>query len=420
MSANRGGISVKKLKYSGLPSQTTKDLSVKYAPFFQVHNVYFSGGCRFAFVNTSKFDMGVEALEEDGTMLVALDALEKIYSPAMRVECLGDSVQITYREFCAKLSLGSTNLSLADRSLQMEKPLCKRNGHIFISVEDLMCNAFGKYSAWNTNFMVKMDYLGVGDNECDIFPDRLFVGQMNTQLRKNCGVLRMAYYFEPAKLLQPYVLYVPTTYDPTMPTKLVVYLHGAGGGVGDCRDLSFRPGAFEEAAERHHAILLMPEGYATGFYGAYSPKVDPENATDEERKIMTLCEDETMGTIRRVMQEYNIDSDNVFLFGNSMGGAGTFYLTRKYPRHFRACAPCGCLHDVDLFSYDMSSLRGKPLLFVMGTENIDIQELPRMVRQMRELGVDASSAVAPGRYHKDGYCYCMEEIFSFFDRYATL
>ncbi len=113
-----------------------------------------------------------------------------------------------------------------------------------------------------------------------------------------------------------YVLWVPAGYDPSKPHRLIISLHGQSGtGDGFIRNWL---GDVQRAGD---TFLLCPSagrgGWGRSLLGhAY---------------ILT--------SLRDVLAAYQVDPDQVFLDGASMGGNGSFEFACQYPDLFAGAAP---------------------------------------------------------------------------------
>ncbi len=396
-----------------------RDIDEYYKPYFQMRAVYFTGGSKIAFVERQQYPMSSPALEMDDVLMIAAEDLARIYTPAMTIQPQGDTLTIQYQEKTAALQVGSKEMRLPDQVIEMEKEPVLADSQIYLDVESIMAKAFGKYTVWDNTYLAPGDYLGIGESEADLFQNPNIVKDMIIAGPKKTGILRRAYYFQEGQAIMPYNLYVPTTYTPGTPTKLVIYLHGAGGGCTSERDLNRVPLAIETASEKMGAITLFPEGYSQGFYGGATPELHPEllNLSDKEKHYIRLCEQEILSVLEQVKATYTIDEKNIFLFGNSMGGGGTFWLAMHYPI-FRAIAPCGAMTTNDMNTFDLSKMKGLPALFVCGTENIGYDQLPVNVACLREHGVDASLRTVAGGIHATAWAYAVPDIYEFFEKHA--
>lgn len=123
-------------------------------------------------------------------------------------------------------------------------------------------------------------------------------------------------------LQAPYYLYVPTTYDPSKPTPLMIWLHG---GVSRPEfpevDADIADHPIVHQCELNGMLLLFPLA-----------------------KMGCLWWDDTgianvLWQIRETKRLYNVDDDRVFLGGFSDGGSGSFHLAMLTPTDFAAFFP---------------------------------------------------------------------------------
>jgi len=117
---------------------------------------------------------------------------------------------------------------------------------------------------------------------------------------------------------QPYILYVPDSYDGTEPFGLLVFLHGYTPDLNklNWKELMYSP-SLEPLASRARCIVLLPYGRGnTDFQG--------------------VGEDDVLRAIKEVKKRYKIDEDRVFLSGISMGGMGALTIGAHYPDQFAA------------------------------------------------------------------------------------
>lgn len=123
-----------------------------------------------------------------------------------------------------------------------------------------------------------------------------------------------------------YTVFVPDDWSPVEEWPVILFLHGAGERGNDNRaQTEVGLGvAIRRDQRRFPAIVVMPQCRRGVWWN------DP---TMEQLALQTLD---------KAIEEYNGDSDRVYLTGLSMGGYGTFYLGGKYPGRFAALVPiCG-------------------------------------------------------------------------------
>ena len=243
-----------------------------------------------------------------------------------------------------------------------------RDGKIFVPVASFM-RTLGKTI---TNDVAASGYLAVShvgpsDTTDDLFnpqykglypntpitPERVKTinGLLNREITK--GNLWFAYYFGDINVFSgktdadgkdintamavdrilPYRLYVPKNYAPNTPSKFTFMLHGGTGNENAPFERpndhlknqpSPMPGivTFEDYADHYNYIVLSPNGWTRNPIWGSGP--------GEQAMLHTLAE---------VKRFYNIDTDRMFIFGNSAGGAGTMNFVRRHGGLFKAMAP---------------------------------------------------------------------------------
>ena len=168
----------------------------------------------------------------------------------------------------------------------------------------------------------------------------------------------LKYFFKSANMHVTYSVFVPSTYDKSKETPLVMVLHGLGSRAAE---IIRYPNLVEEAEKRGY-ILVAAEGINNhGWYGAYGKyggnrKGDPENLGE-------LSEQDVLNVLEIAQKEFNVDPKRTYLMGHSMGGSGTWHLGMKYPEKWAALAPlasAGTNHD-----YDMKKLKGELAVIVV-------------------------------------------------------
>lgn len=405
------------MRRSGGARQLTNDPEVLFAPYFQPKSVYFTDDTSYVYLDRMRFDTGYPSFEKNGTMMAALPALALIYSPQMKVKQTGEEAEISYQGKTAILHSGDSTVQAGQESYSMELPVENVGGVLYAAVESLMSGVFGKAALWEGTYLAPRIFLGIGERESDLFENMNVVKDMIIHLNKKVGVLKRAYFFDQAKKVCPYSMYVPMSYDASKPSRLAMVLHGAMQGAADLKWLATGQGRFEEMAEKYHTILLFVDGYAEGFYGGGTkPTLNRRECSPEILQYLDLCEAEPFAALEEVKKEFNIDTSHIFLFGNSMGGGGTFYLGNAHPGLFRAIAPCGALVSENLDAIDMDGIRDMPILLVIGTENIDFANLNSVVAYLKQKGAKAEGLGVGGGIHADAWIKALPDIFAFFDR----
>ena len=141
--------------------------------------------------------------------------------------------------------------------------------------------------------------------------------------------------FRNGRQTMPYRLFVPSNYDKNRSYPLVIWLHG-GGSAGDDNlgqiSLDNKLGTHfwtrKENQARNPAFVLAPQSL-----GTWDSNAEPEMS--EELNLVL----EILAVVRK---DYNIDSNRLYVAGQSNGGIGVFGLITKKPGLFAgAISLCG-------------------------------------------------------------------------------
>lgn len=140
----------------------------------------------------------------------------------------------------------------------------------------------------------------------------------------------------------PYRLFLPDNYNPKKEYPIVLVFHGAGSrGNDNLKQL--RPWVAgwmdAEVQKEHPSIILMPQCPKKQQWvnvpwkeGSYRFKDIPESDPMQLSKEI----------FDKVVQEYAVDKNRVYVMGMSMGGYGTWNFTMRYPKIVAAAVPiCG-------------------------------------------------------------------------------
>ena len=175
----------------------------------------------------------------------------------------------------------------------------------------------------------------------------------------------------------PFVAYAPERTDKKIP--LVVQLHGAGeGGWGkeelDLVEVHGFSTLFKE--NEYECMLVMPQCPPDTFWAA---------------KIESL-----VAFIEKLIEEYHIDENRVYLTGSSMGGYGTWFTAMARPDLFAAIAPvCG-----GGMAWRANVLK-MPVWAFHGAEDTVVTPVQseEMVNKLKEYGADVTYTKFPGLEH---------------------
>jgi polyhydroxybutyrate depolymerase len=130
-----------------------------------------------------------------------------------------------------------------------------------------------------------------------------------------------------------YLLYVPSSYDPTTPTPLVITIHGFAQWPANQQDVS----QWNPLADEYSFIVVYPSG--TGFpkrWGAHG-QTDLLNPPTED---VTFISD----LIDKLESEYNIDPTRIYANGLSNGGGMSYLLACKLSERIAAIGTVAGAH----------------------------------------------------------------------------
>ncbi len=237
-------------------------------------------------------------------------------------------------------------------------------------------------------------------------------------------VVSRSYDFKAAGKDMTYSLFVPSTYDGSKATPLVVLLHGLTSNP----DAVMGYQGITDEAEKRGMIVVAPFGYNEGgWYGSRGNSNDfgiktanmftkgtPENLGE-------LSELDVLNVLNIIQDEFNIDSKRTYLMGHSMGGAGTLHLGIKYNKKWAAIAemspavfggPTGPL----------SNLKNVPIITVQGDKDelVPVAMVREMVSQFEKAGLNTKYIEIPGGDHVQAIARNPEmihEVFEFLTSY---
>ncbi|MGA9770819.1 MAG: prolyl oligopeptidase family serine peptidase [Blastocatellia bacterium] len=209
------------------------------------------------------------------------------------------------------------------------------------------------------------------------------------------GDFRKAYLSKVDNTLQPFRVFVPSSYDGTKAYPLVIALHGMGGDENSYFE-AYGKGAFTSEAEKHGYIVACPKGRkpASMYIG------------DAERDVMDVLAD--------MIRAYRIDPDRVYLTGHSMGGFGTWSVAMNHPEMFAAIAPVsgGVMNLAN-----MSKIAHVPELIIHGDDDktVSVERSRVVVAAGKKLGIEMKYIEVPKGTHGDVVAPHFKDVFDWFD-----
>ncbi|HEY6332415.1 MAG TPA: prolyl oligopeptidase family serine peptidase [Blastocatellia bacterium] len=208
------------------------------------------------------------------------------------------------------------------------------------------------------------------------------------------GDFRRAYLSSVDNSLQPYRIFIPTSYTGAKPFPLVVALHGMGGDENSVFD-QYGDGAFKAEAEKRGYIVVCPKGRkpASMYFG------------DAQKDVLDVIE--------AVERDYSIDRGRVYLTGHSMGGYGTWSIAMDHPDLFTAIAPISGGGNTSR----MKLIAHIPALVVHGDadKTVPVQRSREMVEAGKKAGEEIKYDEVAGGSHVSVAVPAFKEIFDWFD-----
>jgi len=185
------------------------------------------------------------------------------------------------------------------------------------------------------------------------------------------------------------------------PYKLVAAQRGAGGGGG--------AGAGGGGGGRGAG----GGGGGGGRGGAAAAPATPEDLQRAEQDVLNVAD--------LMAKEYNVDTNRIYLMGNSSGGGAVWAYSAKFPERWTAISPSAApLAEGD---YPFEKLKNVPVLYVHGDGDttMDYAAGKAMIDRAKARGVNATFLGVQGGIHTDAWAQpeIIKQIFDFFDAHKT-
>ncbi|MBN2717749.1 MAG: hypothetical protein JXX14_18000 [Deltaproteobacteria bacterium] len=236
------------------------------------------------------------------------------------------------------------------------------------------------------------------------------------------GDQRRAYYFPEAGRQISYRIVVPASWDGQSELPLVMFLHGAGSDENNYLDQNNHQ--LVTLAEDHGVLLVSPKG-DEGAYGNFLRLSAPfgneagaaelmAQVTDTSERTNQLSEMDVINVLERVLAEYPVRQDAMFLAGHSMGSGGTWYIGGKYRSYWKGIAPLSGPF-VQENGYPWEEIKDMSVFVTEGTQapSLDASRLLRDWLETHGFKVEYMEVDAD---HGGMIPLVLPDIFDFFDR----
>jgi predicted peptidase len=252
-------------------------------------------------------------------------------------------------------------------------------------------------------------------------PAELRAQEPGTVVAADPRVQGRSYLFAETGVEVPYALFVPSNYDSVRSWPLIVALHGLGRPY----DWMMGYDGFIDFAEAGSFVVVAPLGYhPRGWYGSRGHGVPAGAATggdasDLPENLGELSERDVLNVLRIARAEFNIDSDRIYLWGHSMGGAGAYHLAQLHPEIWAGVAVAAPAPRPDQIS-ELERFRQIPVLVLHGDQDatVPVTQSRNWVGRMQEVGMQHIYIEIPGGDHSAFVSRNPEnlsKVFSFFD-----
>lgn len=233
------------------------------------------------------------------------------------------------------------------------------------------------------------------------------------------------YWFEEARQIMPYRVYVPTTWDGKQRLPMIFVLHG------NTRDHNFYfdrdGGLLAKLAEKHGYIVATTMGYrpSAGYNASAinsllpAPPTSPPGTggfvrTAAMQRETELSEQDAIASFDRIVKEFNPDPSRIYLFGHSAGGTGGWYLGSKYAERFAGLALSA--FNTQPANVPFDKLKGMPLLVIVGSKDTPrtVETARAMAKAVAEKGFENQFLEIPEATHDTIVGLALPTVFQFF------
>ncbi len=163
----------------------------------------------------------------------------------------------------------------------------------------------------------------------------------------------------------PYILSTPDNYDESKKHPTIIFLHGA-----DRSNTKHHPSKYAARAGLDFPFIVIAPSCKSGCSWS--------NVNLE-------------GVLKQASEKVSIDPDRVYLFGYSMGGAGTWANVKKISHLLAAASP---LAPAGGSVSDLCKLKDLPIRVYHGTADYGYDKSQNMIDKLKECGSESAELIS--------------------------
>jgi predicted peptidase len=234
-------------------------------------------------------------------------------------------------------------------------------------------------------------------------------------LYQSKGDQHRAYLFPDGNgVIVPYRLFVPSKWTKDQKFPMMVILHS-----GNSVDVPFERGnaVLAKVAEQRGYIVLSPQGYGPSPRYNTPYQVIPANGPLPVYQRDPRSEQDVMNVTELVAQEYNVDRNRIYLFSNSHGAAGAWYLGEKYPQVWASIGVASGAISPDKYPFD--HLKNVGLLIVHGDKDdtMSFAAAEKMAQAAKQHGLVTEWMPVKDGDHLEAWTKVFPQMLDFFDKH---
>ena len=219
----------------------------------------------------------------------------------------------------------------------------------------------------------------------------------------------------------PYALYVPSNYDETKEYPIIFALHGSGQR-SQTPDMVLKRyqmatvWAKDSEAGKNECIVLAPQCATQDENENWTSLMEYRNGTAENAFALSKYSVAAYNLLEKVMGEYSVDTNRVYMTGLSAGGFATYALAIEHPDTFAALV-------VDAGGADpakVEALRGIPMWIFHAADDPTVapdEFLYPTLEALDAAGIEYKSTIypegaifAPSAHFSWDACYANQEM----------